>query len=48
MKVLVIEDNPRLADRIKNLLQRYYLIELASSGDEAISIATAQTTDIFF
>jgi len=46
MKVLVIEDNPRLADRIKNLLQRYYLIELASSGDEAISIATAQTTDI--
>jgi len=46
MKVLVIEDNPRLADRIKNLLQKYYLIELASSGDEAISIATSQTTDI--
>ena len=46
MKVLVIEDNPRLADRIKNLMQKYYLIELASSGDEAISIATSQTTDI--
>jgi len=46
MKVLVIEDNPRLADRIKNLLQKYYLIEPASSGDEAISIATSQTTDI--
>jgi len=46
MKVLVIEDNPRLADRIKNLLQRHYLIELASSGDEAISIAATQTTDI--
>jgi len=46
MKVLVIEDNPRLADRIKHLLQRHYLIELASSGDEAISIATTQTTDV--
>jgi len=46
MKVLVIEDNPRLADRIKNLLQRNYLIELAASGDEAISIAATQTTDI--
>jgi len=46
MKVLVIEDNPRLADRIKNLLQRSYLIELAASGDEAISIAATQTTDI--
>jgi len=46
MKVLVIEDNPRLADRIKNLLQKNYLVELASSGDEAISLATSQTTDI--
>ena len=46
MKVLVIEDNPRLADRIKNLLQKHYLIELAGSGDEAISIATSQTTDV--
>jgi len=46
MKVLVVEDNPRLADRIKNLLQKNYLIELASSGDEAISIATSKTTDV--
>lgn len=46
MKVLVIEDNPRLADRIKNLLQKYYLIELAESGDQAISNLTSQTTDI--
>jgi DNA-binding response OmpR family regulator len=46
MKVLVIEDNPRLAERIKSLLQKYYLIEVASSGDEAISIAASQTTDV--
>jgi DNA-binding response OmpR family regulator len=46
MKVLVIEDNPRLADRIKNLLQRNYLIELASSGHEGISIAASHTADI--
>jgi len=46
MKVLVIEDNPRLAERIKNHLQRHYLIELAASGDDAISIAATQTIDI--
>lgn len=46
MKVLVTEDNPRLAERIKNLLGKYYLIEAASSGDEAISIATSSPVDI--
>jgi len=46
MKVLVIEDNPRLSDRIKNLLRKYWLVEIAQSGDEAISIATSQAIDV--
>ena len=46
MKVLVIEDNPRLSDRIKNHLQKYYLVEIARSGDEAISIAATQSNDV--
>lgn len=46
MKVLVIEDNPRLAERMKNLLQKHYLVEHASSGDEAITIATENSIDI--
>lgn len=46
MKVLVIEDNPRLADRIKNHLSKHYLVEIARSGDEAIGIATSYTSDV--
>lgn len=46
MKVLVIEDNPRLADRIKNHLRKNYLVEVARSGDEAIGIVTSHTSDV--
>ena len=46
MKVLVIEDNPRLADRIKNLLHKHWLVDVAFSGDEAISAATSQAIDV--
>lgn len=46
MKVLVIEDNPLLSDRIKHCLQKHYLVEIARSGDEGISLATSQLTDI--
>lgn len=46
MKVLVIEDNPRLAERIKSLLQKHYLVEHASSGDEAITLATSNQIDV--
>ena len=46
MKVLVIEDNPRLADRIKTLLQKYHLVEHASTGDQAISISVSNPVDI--
>jgi DNA-binding response OmpR family regulator len=46
MKLLVVEDNPRLADRIKNHLRKSYLVEIARSGDDAIRIATSHTTDV--
>jgi len=46
MKVLVVEDNPLLGDRIKTHLRKDYLVELARSGDEAISIATSHTNDV--
>ncbi|MDB5180279.1 MAG: DNA-binding response regulator [Candidatus Saccharibacteria bacterium] len=46
MKVLVIEDNPRLAERIKNHLHKLYLVETAHTGDEAIAIAITHTVDI--
>ena len=46
MKVLVVEDNPRLGDRIKNHLRKDYLVELARSGDEAISIASGYAADV--
>lgn len=46
MKVLVIEDNPRLASRIKQQLQRWYIIETASSGDEGIRLASSHSFDL--
>jgi DNA-binding response OmpR family regulator len=46
MKVLVIEDNPRLANRMKQELQRWYIVEVASSGDEGLRLAAQQTFDL--
>lgn len=46
MKILVIEDNPRLADRIKRQLQKWYIVELARSGNEALQLASLHTYDI--
>lgn len=46
MKVLIVEDNPRLADRIKNLLKKQLVVEVASSGDQAIAISSSQEIDI--
>lgn len=36
MKILVIEDNPRLAERIKRQLQRWYIVELSHSGSDGL------------
>lgn len=46
MKLLIIEDNPRLADRIKNLMRKHHLVEFATSGDEALSVVTTQIIDV--
>ena len=40
MKVLVIEDNPRLAERMKRQLQKWFIIEIARSGNEGIELAS--------
>ncbi len=40
MKVLLVEDNPRLAERMKHRLKDWYIVDSASSGHEAlVSIA---------
>jgi DNA-binding response OmpR family regulator len=46
VKILIIEDNPRLSERIKHHLQKQYLVEVARTGDEAIVIASSQTIDL--
>lgn len=46
MKILVIEDNPRLASRIKQQLQKWYLVETALSGDEGLQHVATGTFDI--
>lgn len=46
MKILVIEDNPRLSERIKHQLQKWYIVELAASGSEGIDLASNQNFDI--
>lgn len=41
MKLLVIEDNPRLADKIRQQLQKWYVVEVALSGDAGLALASA-------
>jgi len=40
MKLLVIEDNPRLAERIKDRLSRRHLVDIANTGEEGLQRAT--------
>jgi len=46
MKVLVIEDNPRLAVRIKEQLRKWYIVETALSGDEGLHNVASDSFDI--
>lgn len=46
MKILVIEDNPRLASRIKQQLSRWYIVETTESGDEGLRMAATDTFDL--
>lgn len=46
MKILVIEDNPRLASRIKDQLRKWYLVEVAHSGDKGLRLVATNAFDI--
>jgi len=46
MKVLIVEDNQTLANRIKNQLKRWYSTEIAPSGDAALRLIYDHSFDI--
>lgn len=46
MKILIIEDNPRLAARLKQQLSRWYTVDNATSGDAGLQMATSLTYDL--
>lgn len=46
MKILVIEDNPRLASRMKQQLGKWYLVETAQTGDEGLQLVATESFDI--
>lgn len=46
MKILIIEDNPRLADRIKQQLSKWYIVEIAESGDKGLQFVATHLFDI--
>lgn len=46
MKVLVVEDNPRLSVRIKELLQKWFIVELTASGDETLRMVANNPYDL--
>jgi len=41
MKVLIIEDNVRLAERIQAILKKLYLVDVATTGEEGILMASS-------
>lgn len=46
MKILVIEDNPRLADRIKTQLRKWYIVEHAASGSSGLEMMANADFDL--
>ncbi len=46
MKILAIEDNPRLSERIKKQLQKWHIVETATSGHDAIQFFAAEEFDL--
>lgn len=45
MKLLVIEDNPRLAGRLRQQLSKWYTVDIANSGDKGLQHITAGAYD---
>lgn len=46
MKILVIEDNARLAERIEYKLKGWFTIDIAKSGHEGLALAAKHSFDI--
>lgn len=46
MKLLVVEDNPRLSARMKQLLRKWHVVETALSGHDGIHQAQIGTFDV--
>lgn len=46
MKLMVIEDNPRLSERIKHQLQKFHIVETAFTGDEALQLISSSSFDL--
>ncbi|UTX51609.1 response regulator transcription factor [Candidatus Saccharibacteria bacterium TM7i] len=46
MKILVIDDNERLAKRTKDKLQKWYIVELAYSGEAGLQALTDAPFDL--
>ena len=46
MKILIIDDNQRLASRAKDRLQKWYTVELALSGEEGLEKLTGSPFDL--
>ena len=46
MKLLIIEDNPRLASLIKKQLSQWFIVETAATGDEGLRLASTSHFDI--
>ncbi len=46
MKILVIEDNPRLSERMKQQLQKWHIVEVAFSGHDGISSVYSDDFDL--
>lgn len=46
MKILIIEDNPRLSERMKSLLQKQFIVETSFSGSEGIQRVSDELFDL--
>jgi len=46
MKILIIEDNPRLAERIQQQLRKNFIVELATSGTDGIQLISDDVFDV--
>lgn len=45
MKLLIIEDNPILAEKMKRQLQKWFVVEIAPSGDKGLHLISTSSFD---